>query len=235
MWWHHLSLALPLVFLIGVPVILGTRLMLYFTQAGVDYAIPSISRTAVYAPGSQFFAVGMMAVAICIVISWWVCRRVGDQRVLHLAPRNLQYGFSGLNAAASYLGMTAGLMLALLVAISLEDDSHVHTVLAYLFFSFQVGAFTVDTICYALLRRSADLNEKRALSISVMTRLWLCLAVMTSACLFLYMYLSQSAGLFGSNYLAQGVYIFSEHAVVFLAMAYPAAIFPCVLRHFRGA
>jgi hypothetical protein len=231
--WRSLALALPLVFVIGAPVILLTRLILYLTQSNLDYVIPSISRTAVYAPGSHIFAVGMTAVAICIAVSWWVCRRVGKERILCLAPERFQYGLIGLNAAASYLGITAGLMLVLLVAISVEDDSHLHVVLGFLFFSFQVAAFAADTICYAFLRRCSDLNEARKLSLSVMTRLRLSLAVMAASCLFWYMYISKSSGLFGSEFLAQGMYILSEHIVVFLSMSYPAAIFPCVLRHFR--
>ena len=233
-WRRRLSWSLPLVFLIGAPVIVATRLILYSTYPGrFDHMIPSISKTAAYAPGNYVFAVGMSAVAVCIFIAWSICRRIGNERILHLAPQAYQNRLLGLNGAGSVLGMIAGLMLALLALISLEGENSLHMVLSALFFSFQVLAFAVDTFCYQLLRRYAGRKADRELKLAATTRLWMCLAVVTSANLFLYMFMNKSDGLFDSRHLAQQVYIFSEHALSFLSLAYPGALFPDVLRYFR--
>ena len=52
LYWRRLSLALPLVLLISMPVVLATRLILNATYPDrFDHTIPSISKTAAYAPG----------------------------------------------------------------------------------------------------------------------------------------------------------------------------------------
>ena len=235
LYWRRLSLALPLVLLISMPAVLATRLILNATYPDrFDHTIPSISKTAAYAPGSYVFAIGMSAVAICIVISWWVFRRVGSERILHFAPRSYQYRLLGLNSAGSVLGMIAGLMLGLLAIISLEVHNDLHMILSALYFPFQILAFVVDSLCYVLLRRSVGRKVSRELNLAVMTRLCLCLAIMISAGLFLYMFMNKSGGLFGSRHLAQQVYIISEHAVAWLSLGYPAALYPDVLRHFQA-
>ncbi len=235
-WRRRLSWSLPLVFLIGVPVILATRTILNSTYPGrFDHMIPSISKTAAYAPGNYVFAVGMSAVAVCIFIAWSICRRIGNERILHLAPQAYQNRLLGMNGAGSVLGMIAALMLALLALISLEVDDALHMFLSALFFSFQVLAFAVDTLCYVVFRRYVGRRGDRELKLAATTRLWMCLAVAISGSLFLYMFMNKSDGLFDSRYLAQQVYIFSEHALSFLFLAYPAALFPDVLRYIRAA
>ena len=93
---ERLSWCLPLVFFIGAPSVLITRLifMHYYPGYFVNDS-PSVSVTASHPPAYHFFEWTMALVTVCIVISWSLnmlrnrrrCFSEDRQRQTHSGPR----------------------------------------------------------------------------------------------------------------------------------------------------
>jgi len=234
---YRLSLASLLVFLVGVPTIFLTRLVFQATRP--EYfatTIPTISKSSAFAPASDVFLIGMLVVAPCIVISWWLVFRLSRERARALSAGTRQRRFYlGFAAAAAGLGVLAGLSLASLAIITLETNDPAHIVLSYAFFVSQLAAYLADTCGALLLNRALAAERGDAAKHGLGGKPALCLFVTLLGFFFLFLFLARDQGVFQNEMLAQGLYVLSEYVLATLCFAYAALYFPELRGHFRAS
>ena len=142
-----LLMAPVLVFFMGVPLIISTRIIFYIYHP--EYFInrlPSISKTAAYTPGSYLFYPGMTFVSLCILVTWTYIYQLNKDRISHFSTDDNNHLLLHLtNSLATILGVSAGIFLGFLSIISLETDDPLHILLSILFFSCLILSFIFDT------------------------------------------------------------------------------------------
>lgn len=230
---YRLSLASLLVFLVGVPTIFLTRFVFHETRP--EYfarSIPTISKSSAFAPASHVFLAGMLVVATCIVISWWLVYRLSRERARALSAGLPQQRLhDGLALTAATLGSLAGICLALLAIVTLETHDPLHIVLSYVFFITQLSAFVADTVGALLLNRALrrrNDDERYHLGGKPLV----CLAAVLLGLLYLFLFLSRDNVLYLDGMTAQGLYVINEYVLATFCFAYAALYFPELRRHF---
>lgn len=233
-WLERLSICLPLVFVIGVPSILVTRAIFlgYHPENFVDSS-PTISETASHPPASLFFLVTMVMVTVCIIISWSLNFIRNRRRVMLLSGQ----GVTGravaptlLYAAASLLGMAAGVSLALLAVYNLNNGHDIHMTSSWTFYICQAVSITLDILFVLWMRRLTGQSEKGD---GLRSRIMVASGIFCGSWFFLYMYLSKDSVAADYRYAVQLIYVGAEYIVAVLFLTYPVTAYPELRRHLR--
>ena len=228
---RFLTLALPGVFVIGTTVTLATRYLFFlYHPEYFDTGVPSISRTAAFAPGSYLFAAGISFTAALIFISWYFVFYLNQARLRLCPDAGLLRIF---NLLAYSLGMCSGLFLALLALINSEIDGPKHEWLSIAFFSTQVTAFLFDTLLWLGLSRRdvvVPITVYRAGS----RKSVLMAIVGVLAILLLGLYLVNVFDLVADARLIKSCFVATEYTVSILCFAYSAAYYPEVKDRYRA-
>lgn len=194
--------------LVGVPTILLTRLLAWLYQPGLfDGTLPTISKTAAFAPGSLLFTPGMTLVAGAIVLAWPVAHGV-NARAIAQRPAAQARGLTMLNRAALAAGITAGIALGALSIVTLEVHDPAHVELSKLFFGAQILALLIDGSLSLRLDAGAQARKR------------LCLAVAASAFVFLLAFLVKDADALADSMVVRWIYVGSESLVCVLMLCY---------------
>lgn len=233
---YHLSLAAPMVFLLGVPTIFLTRFVFHATRP--EYfadTIPTISKSAAFAPASDVFLIGILVVSTCIVMAWLLVFRMSRERLQALAGRARHARlYRTLSAAAAGFGILAGICLALLAIITLEVQDPVHIALSYAFFITQLSAYLADSWAAWLMNRMLA-AEDAGPGLSLGGKPVVCLATILLGLFYLFLFLTREKGLYPNEMLVQGIYVMTEYVLSTLCFAYSALYFPELRRHFRAS
>ena len=227
--------SLLVVFILGVSTVVVTRILLYVHHPKYFlHTIPSISKTAAFAPGSYIFTVGMTVVSACIVITWVLIFKLNNHRInLALLDHAWIMLCRILNFSACVCGITAGVYLALLSNISLEANSDFHINYSKYFFFLQTLSFIIDTVCVSITRRASP--GKYVYDYAFHTRAFICIIVFLDALFFQYLFENRDSGIFSDRHFAQQIYILAEHTIAFLSFSYSAAYFPEVYKYFNSS
>lgn len=231
----RLTIAPLLVFLIGAPLIILTRVIfhIYHPEYFVN-RLPSISKTAAFAPGSYLFSLGMILVSLCILISWTYIYQLNRDRIRQLSFNNNSYVLLHLkNVTASILGISAGIFLGLLSVISLDIDDPLHISLSILFFNCQILSFIFDTLCALAIIKIASLHNIEIENLTLSGKPYVCVTITLASIFFLFMYLAKDSTIFTDKYFAQKLYITAEYSTSLLAFSYSALYYPEINAHFN--
>ena len=227
-----LALGIPV---IGVPVILLTRLLSWLYQPRLfDATLPTISKTAAYAPASWLFTPGMTLVAVAIVLAWPISYLLNRREILKLVTTSTAAVRLGiLNAVTMLFGIIAGLSLGGLAIINLEVHDPTHMLLSKIFFGMMVLALLCDSLLaqrlgkYALPAANAISNPMPA---GMNLRYPICLMVSLSAIFFLFMFLTKDTGLIPYPMLERWLYVGSETILCILLLLYSLSYLPLLQR-----
>ena len=229
-----LPLVLLAISLVGIPTVLVVRIIAYIEHPDLFIGtLPTISKTAAFAPGTQIFAIGMTCAAICIIIAWplaWLVNRRNIERFTDAGyERWLLYSGATL---ATLSGIVAGVMLAALANVSLEDNDPQHVAFSWGFFISQVVAFIIDTIVALRLRaRSRRFGYGYPL-IHLNFKPRLTIAISLLALLFLVIYLTKGIAPLDDSMAVRHLYVTTEYLLAVLCLYYPTAYYPEVRCHF---
>jgi hypothetical protein len=230
----HLTICVPLVFLIGAPTLLVTRMVFqhHYPHKFVG-TLPSISGTAAAAPASSIFMWAILAVVLCILVSWSLELAMVRQRLTLAAPHAQLAQARRLNVIACVTGMLAGVFLGLLAVVNLQTGNRQHMLFSVLFFVCQAVAFLFDTWCATLQRRLLSDLDGPAERLSIAGKLLVAGATVVSAFFFLFMFIAKDRNVFADRYTAQVVYVTAEYLLAMLLFAYPVPAYFEVRRHYR--
>ncbi|MBN9589522.1 MAG: hypothetical protein J0G99_11000 [Alphaproteobacteria bacterium] len=231
-WGERLSWCLPLVFVIGVPSVLITRLIFlhYFPDHFVNDS-PTISETASRWPSDIFFEWTMALVTLFIIVSWSLNIVRNRRRLFHFARAGVPVkGPAILFALASALGIAAGLFLMLVAIFNLHDGHDVHMYGSWAFYISQALAITIDILFVLWLRRLVDEPSGRD---GIVSRVLVAAGIFLGSWFFLYMYETKGLAAPDHKYAIQLVYVGSEYFVATMFLAYPMTAFAEMRRHFR--
>lgn len=230
--WTYSLLA---VFIFGVSTVVITRILLYvYHPKYFLHTIPTISKTAAFAPGSYIFSTGMSIVSACIVISWLLVFKLNHHRICLVSLSQAKLILCRvLNFGACTFGITAAIYLALLSNISLEDNSFFHIKYSKYFFFFQTISFIMDTACVSITRGAAP--AKFVYDYAFHTRILICIIVFLNALFYLFMFEYRASGIFSDRHFAQQLYIIAEHTIAFFSFSYSAVYFPEVYKYYNSS
>jgi uncharacterized membrane-anchored protein YitT (DUF2179 family) len=227
-----LALGIPV---IGIPVVLLTRLLAWLYQPQLfESTLPTISKTAAYAPASWLFTPGMAIVAIAIVLAWPISYLLNRREILRLVTSSTAAVRLGiLNAMSMLFGIIAGLSLGGLAIIHLEVHDPTHMLLSKIFFGMMVLALLCDSLLarrlgkYALPTANVISNPAPA---GMNLRYPICLMVSLSAIFFLFMFLTKDTGLIPHPMLVRWLYVGSETILCILLLLYSLSYLPLLRR-----
>jgi len=231
-WGERLSWCLPLVFVIGVPSVLITRLIFlhYFPSHFVNDS-PTISETASRWPSDVFFEWTMALVTLCIIVSWSLNVVRNRRRLTHFSRSGIAVtGPAILFALSTFLGISAGLFLMLVAIYNLHDGHDVHMYGSWAFYITQALAITLDILFVLWLRRRVDTPAQRD---GLWSRVLVAVGIFLGSWFFLYMYETKGLAAPDHKYAIQLVYVSSEYFVAAMFLAYPMTAFSEMRRHFR--
>jgi phosphatidylglycerophosphate synthase len=191
--------------LVGIPTILLTRLLAWiYHPALFERTVPTVSKTAAFAPGSFVFTAGMTLAAAAIVLAWPIVHARNARAIAAGGARGLVL----LNRAALAAGMTAGFALAALAIVTLEVNDPAHVGLSKLFFGAQVLALLFDGALSLRLDPAARARTR------------VCLAVAASALVFLVAFLVKDADALAQSRAVRWIYVGSESVLCILLLCY---------------
>ena len=232
---NRILLAPLLVFIIGAPTILLTKLVFYLLNPDfLVKRVPTISKAAAYAPGYYIFFAGMLIVCVCIIttvifVYKLYLYRIDRLSLPHAAERNLK--------TTIIIGCTfcilAGLSLGLLSIISLEVDDPVHVGLSIGFFAFQSVAYIFDTICAVRIKKLALVQHVEIDNFSLNGKPQLCIILSVLAVFYLFMFLSKDSSLYSDDLFAHQLYTITEYIWANLAFLYSALYYPEIKNHIK--
>jgi hypothetical protein len=228
---EYLSWCLPLVFLIGAPSVLITRLIFlhYYPDHFVNDS-PTISETASHPPSSHFFEWTMALVTICIVISWSL-NMLRNQRLLsQIAGDTPVWGPAILHTLAGLTGIVAGLFLLLIAIYNLNDGHDVHMFGSWGFYITQAISIRFDILFVLWLRRLAGISPDGD---GLAGRLAVAVAAFIGSWFFLYMYETKGGATPEHKYAVQLTYVGAEYALAMIFFFYPMTVYGELRRHFR--
>jgi hypothetical protein len=231
-WGERLAWCLPLVFIIGMPSVLITRLIFleYFPDHFVGDS-PTISETASRWPSDVFFEWTMALVTICILVSW-------SLNVVRNRRRLAGFSRSGLNVAgpatlfalSTVLGISAGISLMLVSVYNLHDGHDMHMYGSWVFYITQTLSITLDILFVLWLRRIVKAPSGRD---GLLSRVLVAVGIFLGSWFFLYMYETKGLAAPENRYAIQLIYVSSEYFVAAMFLAYPMTAFAEMRRHFR--
>jgi hypothetical membrane protein len=228
---ERLSWCLPLVFLIGAPSVLITRLIfLHYYPGYFVNDSPTISETASHPPAYHFFEWTMALVTVCIVISWSLNMLRNQRRLSEIAGGTPILGPAILHTMAGLTGITAGLFLLLIAVFNLHDGHDVHMFGSWGFYITQAASITFDILFVLWVRRLAGISEDGD---GLAGRLAVAAAAFVGSWFFLYMYETKDAAAPDHRYAVQLVYVGAEYTLAMLFFFYPVTVHGDLRRHFR--
>ena len=231
---NRILLAPLLVFIIGAPTILLTKLVFYLLNPDfLTSRVPTISKAAAYVPGYYIFFTGMLIVCVCIITSVYLVYKLYMYRIdrlslPHATERNLKI-FITIGCVCCIL---AGLSLGLLSIISLEVNDPVHVGLSIGFFAFQSFAYIFDTICAVRIKKLAFVQQIDIDNLSLNGKPQVCIILSVIAVFYLFMFLTKDSSLYSDDYLVHQVYTITEYIWANLAFLYSALYYPEIKNHF---
>jgi len=228
---ERLSLALPLVFLIGAPSILVTRLIFlrYFPSHFVRDS-PTISETASEPPASLFFEWTMALVTLCIVISWTLNMLRNRHRLSLVTNGPATFWPSMLHTMAGLMGISAGLFLLLIAVYNLDNGHDVHMFGSWAFYITQTASITFDILFVLWIRRLAGISPSGD---GLAGRAVIAGLSFIVSWFFLYMYETKNYVAPENRYAVQLVYVGAEYTLAMLFFFYPVTAYNELRRHFR--
>ena len=231
---NRILLAPLLVFIIGSPAILLTKLFFYIQNPDfLTRRVPTISKAAAYAPGYYVFCVGMLIVCVCIITTVIFVYKLYLYRIDRLSlPLATERKLKLAITIGCSLCILAGLSLGLLSIISLEINDPVHVVLSILFFAFQSFAYIFDTLSITRIKKLAAINHIKIDNMSLNGKPQLCVILSLLAVFYLFMFLSKDSSLFSDSYFAHQLYSVTEYIWANLAFLYSALYYPEIKNHF---
>lgn len=216
------------IFVVGVMIIFLTRYIFYvYHPSYFDNRVPSISKSAAYAPGSYLFCIGMIVVCVLIFITVAHVRNIYHTRInrLSLTEDERHHLLKQCNAGC-FIGQSAGVFLALLAIISLEVNDPVHIVLSFLFFASQNLAFIFDFLCTQKLNHYIRDQAGSTIELPGRGRAILFVIITCLSLFYLFMFLTKDSDIYSNNYLAHQVFAITEYTWATLAFLYPALYYP---------
>ncbi len=231
-WGERLAWCLPLVFVIGVPSVLITRLIFleYFPSHFVNDS-PTISETASRWPSDIFFEWTMALVTLCILVSWSLNIVRNRRRLSDFSRAGLSVaGPATLFALSTILGISAALFLMLVAIFNLHDGHDVHMYGSWAFYITQALSITLDILFVLWLRRIVGAPAARD---GLWSRVLVAAGIFLGSWFFLYMYETKGLAAPENRYAIQLIYVGSEYFVAAMFLAYPMTAFAEMRRHFR--
>jgi len=228
---ERLSWCLPLVFLIGAPSVLITRLIfLHYYPGYFVNDSPTISETASHPPAYHFFEWTMALVTVCIIISWSLNMLRNRRRLSEIASGAPVLGPAILHTMAGLTGISAGLFLLLIAVFNLHDGHDVHMFGSWGFYITQATSITFDILFVLWVRRLAGISEEGD---GLAGRLAVAAAAFIGSWFFLYMYETKGGASPEHRYAVQLVYVGAEYTLAMLFFFYPVMVHGELRRHFR--
>jgi hypothetical protein len=231
-WGERLAWCLPLVFIIGMPSVLITRLIFldYFPDHFVGDS-PTISETASRWPSDVFFEWTMALVTICILVSWSLNVVRNRRRLAGFSRSGLNVGGPAtLFALSTILGISAGVSLMLVSVYNLHDGHDMHMYGSWVFYITQTLSITLDILFVLWLRRIVKTPSGRD---GLWSRVLVAVGIFLGSWFFLYMYETKGLAAPENRYAIQLIYVSSEYFVAAMFLAYPMTAFAEMRRHFR--
>lgn len=216
------------IFFVGVVIIFLTRYIFYiYHPSNFEGRVPSISKSAAYAPGSYLFCVGMIIVCILIFITVAHVSNIYHTRInsLMLAEKERRHLQKLCNSGCN-IARSAGVFLALLAVISLEVNDPVHIILSFLFFASQNLAFIFDFFCTQKLNHYIRAQDGSSAMLPGRGRAILFVVITCLSLFYLFMFLTKDSDIYSNNYLAHQVFAVTEYTWATLAFLYPAFYYP---------
>ncbi len=231
-WLNRLSICLPLVFLIGAPTVIITRI-LYFHYYPSEFVngSPTISGTASQPPADHFFEIFMMPVVICIFIAWTLNLLRNTRRLAHTKRSGQNtLGPAILNWLSCISGICAGVFLGLVSIYNLRQGHDVHMFGSWVFYISQSLSIVFD-ILFVLWMRQISVDSGMEQS-DFWARVAVAAGVFVGSFFFLYMYETKNYAAPQIRYTIQLIYIGAEYFVCLLFLLYPAIAYREMRRHF---
>lgn len=232
---QQLRIFAPLgVFFVGVTIIILTRYVFYiFHPSYFDGRVPSISKSAAFAPGVYLFCAGTVVVCICIFITVDYVKQIYSSRIDRLMlPEREDRHLRKLCNTGALIACAAGIFLVMLSIISLEVNGDLHIILSIMFFSTQNLAFVYDFFCTRKINhyaRQKNLDDK---CISANGKPLLFVIITCLSLFYLFMFLFKDSSIFPDNYLAHQIYSATEYTWASLAFMYAALYYPEIKKQF---
>ena len=217
--WRLGSVLAILIPAVGVPTILLARLLAWIFEPRLfDGTLPTISKTAAFAPASMVFTTGMTLVGAAIVLAWPIAHAFNARSIARLAAGG---GLAFLNGAALAAGVAAGLALAGLAIITLKVNDPAHMGLSKVFFGAQMLALLFDATLAGRLDALARTRREPPATLALRAREGLGLAASACALVFLVFFLGKDAAVLPYPMLVRWIYVGSESALCILLLCYP--------------
>jgi len=232
---RHLTVCLPLVFLIGTPTLLITRYVywLHYPQEFVGTS-PTISGTASVAPTSDIFQWAILAAVVCIIVTWSLELGMVRHRLrTHLPEGPTRADLWTTNTLACWFGIAAGIFLGALAVVDLGSGNSQHMLYSVLFFVTQVLAFVLDSLGGVKLRRLCPGLTHPSERLAIVGKIGLAGISLTGGLFFLFIFAAKDIGLFADRYAVQQVYVLAEYGLCILLFAYPLPCYLEIRRHYR--
>ena len=222
------------IFIVGVSIIFLTRYVFHvFHPSYFDGRVPSISKSAAYAPGSYLFCLGMIIVCVLIFITVAHVRNIYHTRINRLTlNENERHHLLKLCNTGCFIGQSAGVFLALLAIISLEVNDPIHIILSFLFFASQNLAFVYDFFCTQKLNRYARAESGNTATLPGKGRAILFVIITCLSLFYLFMFLTKDSDIYSDNYFAHQIFAITEYTWATLAFLYPALYYPEIKKMF---
>ncbi len=231
-WLNRLSICLPLVFLIGAPAVIITRIVYfhYYPSEFVNTS-PTISGTASQPPADYLFEICMMPVVACIFIAWTLNLLRNTRRLAHTKRSGISIlGPTILNWLSCTAGICAGVFLGLVAIYNLRQGHDVHMFGSWAFYISQSFSIVFD-ILFVLWMRKLTVDSGMEKS-DFWARVAVASGVFVGSFFFLYMYETKDYAPPQTQYTIQLIYIASEYVVCLLFLLYPAIAYREMRRHF---
>lgn len=171
---------------IGIPVVLLTRVAAWLYRPELfEGTLPSISKTAAFAPGAWIFLIGMSAVALCVVLAWPIGHMLNRWDISRVsAGRPVALGLAVMNLMGTLLGICAGLALGALAIITLEVSDPTHVMLSKIFFGTKVTAILLNATLGVWIGRYANAGERPVSALERRGRMWISVTTVILAVFF---------------------------------------------------
>lgn len=232
-WLLRLSYCLPLVFLIGAPTILITRMVFFnYYPSHFYHDSPTISETSSLPPANLIFEVFMLLVTVCIFVSWTLVLMCNS---VHLS-RSMTRGASVrgpviLSWSTCATGIAAGAFLGLISIYNLNDAHDIHMFGSWAFYLCQAFSIIFDILFVMSVRGIAPADGSA--KIKLQARATVASIVALLSLFFLVMYETKGYATPQDKYATQLVYVSAEYAVCMFFLAYPTTVFFEMRGHLR--
>jgi hypothetical protein len=217
---------------LGIPVVLLTRIAAWVFRPELFVGtLPSISKTAAFAPGTWIFTSGMSVVALCVVLAWPIGHMLNQRDLARFRGQmRSRGGLEWMNLAGTLLGICAGLALGALAIITLEIHDPVHVALSKIFFATKVVAIGLNATVGWRIGRYAIGAALPLAEVEWRGRLWMSMIIATLAVCFLVLFVTKDYALGTPEMVVRWMYVGTENLLCFLLLSYSLTYLPTVRR-----